>query len=669
MIILIIFIHKTLAWESVKVNSELPTPRSGHSMTTYEGELYLFGGCELDIKCNNDLLKYNAGTSIWETLETQGAKPEGREGHSATLVGNKLYVFGGSSLGKLLEDVFVLDLDTLTWEAKNLAGEAEPRAYHSAAIHDAGIVVIFGGYTQAGLTNEVLLLDTVNAHWGHPTTIGNIPSPRKHHSFNRVGKLLYAFGGETTEGVSKELFSLDMHKKRWEKVESEGGPLNRHGHSTCAHGDFIYLSGGCNSQTHYCYDDLYTFDYKLKTWKKLQVGGYKARESHAMDFIGGDLYLFGGRFFMEKLYGDFKVFSTNITCPNNCSNKGSCTEYGCECDPGWFSSDCSIETKCKMNCNNHGLCEDYYCKCFPGYYGDYCQGIIDCKNNCTAGVQGECQDSGECLCFDGYYGEDCALKEPWVICQENCLNGECENSGVCNCFQGWVGVDCDVEAPVVYTYKTTEPTQEINVSVSSEAEFEEPESKESGNEGTQETQGTQENQDSYEEDNIVYAEDVSVEDEYYNRTVSSQDKSSELVSFENSTHVILPQMFGLSDSENPLSYSENNLRENSQEPEPEDWVVYLEDKQESRLDDIESCSNKCNFNGVCYDGKCYCSEGYTGENCERDEDSLEDGVKLSDLMIIAFVCFLVGVLIGGYQLRKILREVNLREESRVNEED
>lgn len=50
------------------------------------------------------------------TLEATGKVPEARGGQSVSLVGSKLIMFGGEDKKRrLMNDVHVLDLETLTW--------------------------------------------------------------------------------------------------------------------------------------------------------------------------------------------------------------------------------------------------------------------------------------------------------------------------------------------------------------------------------------------------------------------------------------------------------------------------------------------------------------------------------------------------------------------------
>jgi len=101
-----------------------PTGRRGHSMTTVNNHVYIFGGATLKCVCtvaangekhcksknvySNELWHFDVPSSMFTLLEPLGAVPRGREQHSATALPNgDIIIIGGiSSLdGTIAEDL------------------------------------------------------------------------------------------------------------------------------------------------------------------------------------------------------------------------------------------------------------------------------------------------------------------------------------------------------------------------------------------------------------------------------------------------------------------------------------------------------------------------------------------------------------------------------------
>ena len=78
---------------------------------------YLFGGRNDEAACNL-LFTFCAKSYRWKRPLVQGDIPGERDGHSAAIVGNYMYVFGGyeENYERFGQDVYRLDLDTYTWK-------------------------------------------------------------------------------------------------------------------------------------------------------------------------------------------------------------------------------------------------------------------------------------------------------------------------------------------------------------------------------------------------------------------------------------------------------------------------------------------------------------------------------------------------------------------------
>ena len=81
-------------------------------------------------------------TLRWASLQTVGEIPAARDGHSASVMDEKMYVFGGQDRNGMLSDVRVLSLGSLEWTAPRSYGDSpaprcKPDPAHAAPPHRA----------------------------------------------------------------------------------------------------------------------------------------------------------------------------------------------------------------------------------------------------------------------------------------------------------------------------------------------------------------------------------------------------------------------------------------------------------------------------------------------------------------------------------------------------
>jgi hypothetical protein len=125
----------------------------------------------------------------------------------------------------------------------------------------------------------------------------------------------------------------------------------------------------------------------------------------------------------------------------------------------------------------------------------------------------------------------------------------------------------------------------------------------------------------------------------YQVATEGQDQAADNVKSDNSSHTVSSEMFGYSTGRS--TYAASNLRRmtTSEEEQVSEYDMQIQDKQQDRQDEIDKCANHCFYHGVCYDGKCYCEDGYTGTECEQEEDEIDKGVRISNAMIV-MICFI-----------------------------
>mmetsp|Transcript_43579 Transcript_43579/g.57722 ORF Transcript_43579/g.57722 Transcript_43579/m.57722 type:complete len:146 (-) Transcript_43579:799-1236(-) len=108
--------------------------------------MYVFGG--YDGHYRNDLYKYNFKTNMWHEIRKDGMWPKSRYRTSATVLENKMYLFGGHDGARQLNDFYYFNFQTETWKLVDLSGMLvpSPRDSHVLLTHGNSIY-LFGGCT------------------------------------------------------------------------------------------------------------------------------------------------------------------------------------------------------------------------------------------------------------------------------------------------------------------------------------------------------------------------------------------------------------------------------------------------------------------------------------------------------------------------------------------
>lgn len=133
-------------WQLISANTPSPPSRTNHTMVTFQDKLYLFGGTDGKL-WYSDTWCYDPQENTWTSLECSGFIPAPCEGHSATIVGDIMYVFGGrSSQGNDLGTLSALKLTTRKWFTfQNLGPGPSPRSGHSMTAFAGNKILVMGG--------------------------------------------------------------------------------------------------------------------------------------------------------------------------------------------------------------------------------------------------------------------------------------------------------------------------------------------------------------------------------------------------------------------------------------------------------------------------------------------------------------------------------------------
>jgi hypothetical protein len=267
--------HPTLP---IKANltriTSVPLPRSHHTISVVKGRAYIFGGesepgrladnaMHVIILPSSGVLEADYTTYPARSANGLDDVPSPRKGHTSTVIGDSIYLFGGEGEGVTDEKgrIWVYHTVRNTWTYLDPASDTlypSQRTGHAAASSDLpspktvtyqekapqapadpskvvpepaesdswGTIFIVGGRdtTSGELSNDALAFDVKTRTWS------NIPSasgqPRDGASLSLVGDRLYRFGGKGVETFSSGATEFLDASHVWKHAEGGTTPLN-----------------------------------------------------------------------------------------------------------------------------------------------------------------------------------------------------------------------------------------------------------------------------------------------------------------------------------------------------------------------------------------------------------------------------------------------------------
>lgn len=214
----------------IQTTGDLPSARLGHTFTKIsDNEIVLFGGVEntsnvcyeVIPKYLNDIyiLHINDDCYHWEKIDEDNfEEPCPRESHSTVLYKNQLIVYGGMNGKKRLNDIWMLDLNTFTWIKINTIGTNPlARSMHTATIVD-NEMYIFGGFVHERskswkCTSSIQCLDLELYKWKNFPSIIR-PKPRAGHAaIEHYGRIYIWSGRDDSE--FDEMLPIKCHNDVW----------------------------------------------------------------------------------------------------------------------------------------------------------------------------------------------------------------------------------------------------------------------------------------------------------------------------------------------------------------------------------------------------------------------------------------------------------------------
>lgn len=199
-----------------------PLRKQSHTADVCESEklLVLFGGIPHPTSPHRNLYLLDLTSWRWTMPKSKGTAPTQRERHASTLVGSRLFIYGGdrgfqnSHARADLHTVVIRRSGPLVWQAVRIYGNPKLRRIFPGFHYVGnGRIVIFGGFSDNRDTSDFLIIEDVlsNRPVCHVITEarnveyswrGELPPPRCQHTIIQSQGVLLVIGGTADDGSS-----------------------------------------------------------------------------------------------------------------------------------------------------------------------------------------------------------------------------------------------------------------------------------------------------------------------------------------------------------------------------------------------------------------------------------------------------------------------------------
>lgn len=273
----------------------IPYQRYGHTAVAVGDCAYIWGGRNDKDGACNILYCFDSNALAWSCPPVNGCKPGARDGHSACVINNKMYIFGGyeEEIDRFSNQVQALDFASFTW--CNIITKGVPaiwRDFHSATAI-GNIMYVFGGRSDVSgemfsnreiYCNKIQMFDTVTNTWTQPNTSGVAPIGRRSHSAFVYKGFLYVFGGFNGSHHLhfRDIFRFDPVHNHWTMVKVKGkGPCPRRRQCCCVIGSRVFLFGGTSPINH-AFSPVLVMEENQRELEDMDL--YDHSDLHVLDF-------------------------------------------------------------------------------------------------------------------------------------------------------------------------------------------------------------------------------------------------------------------------------------------------------------------------------------------------------------------------------------------------
>jgi hypothetical protein len=225
--------------------------RPGASITVCEGRIIIFGGL-IDGKPTQETHYVNLAQLHWLrakplTQNSVNEPPGPRNGHIAAFDETycRMLIFGGRSPERRVNEMYALDLTTLSWARIEQDGTKPEARELATGVVWGRIWVVFGGRGNSGRLNDIHFFDFDSNTWTQPLLSGEAPAPRQSAASSLRDDVMYVHGGRNGSFAFGDVFKLNLGSQMWESIETDGvSPGACYSHEMTAFKNELWAFGG-----------------------------------------------------------------------------------------------------------------------------------------------------------------------------------------------------------------------------------------------------------------------------------------------------------------------------------------------------------------------------------------------------------------------------------------
>lgn len=423
--------HRQSSWKLLFANENLFRGRASHG-SAYDpltDSIFTFGGRGAHESTLGDLLVYSISNNKWNNLTSchpSEKQPKSLWGHSLTTFNSSLLLFGGIfTNGTLSKELWSYEISLKKWTLKG-ATSITPLAFHSATLVDSEWLYIYGGRLEDGSHSSKLYRISLSGNfssWQSVQVLNDKPFGRQliGHSavFYKHLRSIVIFGGALWMGRQRARLSNDLHlfnvdNRVWSRLkyshpQDNLTPSPRAFHSMILVEHYLLLFGGhtddCSTTRLFVYSFIChkwwsDLDYFMSTFywtfssSEFVISGLS---SHSSVLRGNLIFVLGG--FSSHVRHEVYVYSLpkvlfNASQFEHCSRLRS----KMTCNLASYCFWCPAFTDNSLNRSiATGYCAHYDLKCSHSQVGqlNYCPGLCPRLRNCYSCLANTIENMGK----------------------------------------------------------------------------------------------------------------------------------------------------------------------------------------------------------------------------------------------------------------------------------